>query len=272
MEGLFIDPLGHEFMRRGLLELMLLAAVFGPLGVWVVLLRQSYAAESVAHAVLPGLVVASLVGFPLVLGAAGGMLAGAALIALVARDERIGTDTAVAVVITGFVGAGALLALAPDVPARLKELLFGDPIGVAGDDLAVAAGAALAGLAVLAALHRPLALTAFDRSTAGALGARPSTVEFAVLAVLAVTVVAAVEAVGSLLVVALVIGPSAAALRLSPRLRPAMAAAVALGAAAAVIGLWASYHLEVAAGACVALANVLVFALSLGFRRGALAG
>ena len=272
MEGLLLDPLGHDFMRRGLLELVLLAAVFGPLGGWVVLFQQSYAAESVAHAVLPGLVIASLAGFPLVLGAAGGMLAGAALIALAAREVRLGPDTAVAVVITGFVGAGALLALEPDVPARLKELLFGDPIGVSGDDLAVAAGAALAGVAALTALHRPLALTAFDRTTAAALGARPAVAEFAVLAVLAVTVVAAVEAVGSLLVVALVIGPSAAALRLSPRLRPAMAAAVALGAGAAVIGLWASYHLEVAAGASVALANVLVFLLSLGVRRRELAG
>lgn len=272
MDGLVLDPLGHEFMRRGLLELVLLAAVFGPLGVWVVLYRQSYAAESVAHAVLPGLVVASLAGFPLVLGAAGGMLAGAALIAVAARDARIGPDTAVAVVITGFVGAGALLALEPEVPARLSELLFGDPLGIQGGDLAVAAAAAVAGIAVLAALHRPLALTAFDRTTAGALGARPALAEFAVLAVLAVTVVAAVEAVGSLLVVALVIGPSAAALRLSPRLRPAMGAAVALGAGAAVAGLWASYHLEVAAGAAVALANVLVFLLSLAVRRGALAG
>jgi ABC-type Mn2+/Zn2+ transport system permease subunit len=264
VHALLLDPLEHEFVRRALLELVLLAAVFGPLGVWVLLFRQAYAAESLAHAALPGLVIASLAGFPLVLGAAGGMLAGAALIALAAREVRLGADTAVAVVITAFVGAGALLALSPEVPARLRELLFGDPLGIAGDDLAVAAVAAAGGLATLVALHRPLGLTAFDRTTAPALGARPALAEFAVLGVLALTVVAAVEAVGTLLVVALVIGPSAAALRLASRLRAAMLIAVALGVAAAVIGLWASYHLDVAAGASVALANVLVFVAALG--------
>lgn len=263
MEAFLFDPLGHEFVRRGLLELVLLAAVFGPLGIWVLLFQQAYAAESIAHAVLPGLVIASLAGFPLVLGAAGGMFAGAALIALAARDVRLGPDTAVAAVITAFVGAGALLALSPDVPARLRELLFGDLIGIAGDDLAVAAVAAVCGLAALAVLHRPLVLSAFDRTTAGPLGARPALAEFAVLAVLALTVVAAVEAVGSLLVVALVIGPAAAALRLAHRLPVAMAAAVALGITAGVTGLWASYHLELAAGASVALANVLVFLVAL---------
>lgn len=263
MASFLFEPLSHEFVRRGLLELVLLAAILGPLGVWVLLFRQAYAAESIAHAVLPGLVIATLAGFPLVLGATGGMLVGAVLIALVARDERLGTDTAVAIVITAFVGAGALLALSPDVPARLRELLFGNPLGIADGDLAVAAVAAVAGLAVLAVLHRPLALTAFDRTTASAMGARPAVAELAVLALLAMSVVAAVEAVGSLLVIALVVGPSAAALRVANRLPAAMATAAVLGIAAAVAGLWASYHLELAAGASVALANVLVFCLSL---------
>ena len=267
MDGLLLDPLGHEFIRRGLLELVLLALILGPLGIWVLLFRQAYAAESIAHAALPGLVVAVLVGFPLVLGAAAGMLFGVAFVALVARDERLGTDTAVAVVITACVGGGALLALSPDVPARLSELLFGDPLGISDDDLAVAAAATVVGLGTLGALHRRLVLSSFDRTTARALGARPDTVEFALLAVLALAIVAAVEAVGSLLVVALVVGPAAAALRVSVRLPAAMATAALLGVAAAALGLYVSYHLEVAAGAAVALANVLAFAGALCFRR-----
>ena len=83
-----LDPFSGALMRRALAEVLLLALACGPLGVWIVLYRQSYAAESIAHAMLPGLVIAALAGAPLVLGAAGGVLAGAGAIALAGRDER----------------------------------------------------------------------------------------------------------------------------------------------------------------------------------------
>ena len=88
-----LEPFSSGIGRRALAEVVLLGLVCGPLGVWVLLLRQAYAAESLAHAMLPGLVLA-LTGLPLVLGAVGGLLAGAALIALAARDERIGATWA----------------------------------------------------------------------------------------------------------------------------------------------------------------------------------
>src|SRR4051795_8119397 len=78
-----VDPFADGFMRRALVEMLLLALVCGPLGVWVLLYRHSYAAESLSHGMLPGLVLAALVGAPLVLGAAGGVLVAAAGIALV---------------------------------------------------------------------------------------------------------------------------------------------------------------------------------------------
>src|SRR6476660_6344554 len=135
-------------MQRALAEVLLLALACGPLGVWIVLYRQSYAAESIAHAMLPGLAIAALAGAPLLLGAAGGVVAGAGAIALAGRDERVGSDAAVAVAVSALFGLGALLALSPDVPARLGELLFGDLLGVSGSDVleaaVVAGGAALA--------------------------------------------------------------------------------------------------------------------------------
>jgi ABC-type Mn2+/Zn2+ transport system permease subunit len=173
----------------------------------------------------------------------------------------------VAAVVTTFVGLGALLALSPDVPARLQELLFGDPLAVAGSDVALAAATAAVALAALAGLHRTLALAAFDPVNAHALGGRPALAVGAVLALLSLTVVAAVEALGSLLVIALVAGPAAAALRLARSLPAALVMAAGLAALAGIAGLYASYHLDVAAGAAVALAAVAVFLASLGVRR-----
>ena len=141
-----LEPFRSEIGMRMLAELVLLGVVFGPLGVWVLLMRHAYAAESLAHAMLPGLVLAAVAGLPLLVGAAGGLLLGAVLIAIAARDRRVGGDLAVAVTITALTGAGALLALAPETPAGLQERLFGDLLGVRGEDVAAAGALALAGL------------------------------------------------------------------------------------------------------------------------------
>ena len=114
--------------------------------------------------------LAALAEAPLLLGAAGGALVAAALIAFVARDARLGPDAGTAVAVTGLVGLGALLALAPDSPQRLEELLFGDPLGVTDGDLVAAAALFTLGGAALVALHRPLCAVAFDAAGAAAAG------------------------------------------------------------------------------------------------------
>ena len=256
------DPFASPIVQRALAELLILSLACGPLGVWVLLYRDAYAAESISHGMLPGLVIAALVGAPLLLGATGGVLVAAAAIALVARDRRLGSDIGVAVCVSALLGAGGLLALSPDSPPRLQELLFGDLLGISGGDL-VAAGALAGGVAIaLAAGHRSLALVGFDRGSAPSLGARPLRWELALLAVLAVTTVAAVQGLGNLLLVALILAPAAAALSLARRLPVAIALAVAIAALAGTAGLVLSFHLEVAAGASVALCAVALALLA----------
>lgn len=256
------DPFSEPLLRRALLELVLLGAACGPLGVWVVSYRQAYAAESFAHAMLPGLVLAALAGAPLVLGAAGGALAGAGAVSLAARDPRVDSDAAVAVAVSALLGGGVLIGLAPAAPARLGDLLFGDLLGAGDADLAAAGGLAVAVAAALACSHRRLVLAAFDAGTARALGASPRRTELLLLGVLALAVVAAVQGLGNLLVVALLVAPGAAALRLAATLPAALLLAAALAVIAGVGGLYASYYLDLAAGPAVALAAVLVYALA----------
>src|SRR3954447_4976449 len=141
--GWLTDPFQDAFMRCALVEVVILALACGPLGAWIVLYRQSYAAESMSHGMLPGLVVAALVGAPLVAGAAAGVLVAAAAIALAGRDERLGGDAGVAVAVSALFGLGALLALSPAVPPRLQELLFGDLLGATDADIAAAGALSL---------------------------------------------------------------------------------------------------------------------------------
>ena len=258
---LFLDPLRSGIWRRAALEVVLLGGICGALSFWVISYRLSYPAESLAHGLLPGLVLASLAGIPLVLGGLGGVALAAAMVAMAGRDPRVGADSATAVVVTGMFGLGALLALSPDAPPRLEELLFGDPLGVSDGDLLGAAALALGGTAVLAALHRPLCAVAFDSPGAGALGLRPGAVRLGLFMLLALSVAVAVQALWSLLVLAVLVAPAVAVSRGARTPAVAMAGGAAVAAASGLAGLTASYHLGSAAGASVALALCVAAAI-----------
>jgi ABC-type Mn2+/Zn2+ transport system permease subunit len=254
------DPWQQPFMVRALAEMALLGIAGGVLGCWVVFYGLSYSAESLAHGLFPGLVLAALAGFPLLLGGAAGIAVAAVGVALAARAPGLGRDTPVAVVVTALFGLGALLALSADAPPGLQSLLFGDVLGLTDADVALAAGLVVALLVLLAALHWRLLAVGFDRESASRLGVRPAAVDAALLLALALAIVVAVQGLGNLLVVALLVGPAATARLLARRLGPMMALGAALGAACGAAGLYASYHFDTAAGASIAAIMVLLYA------------
>jgi ABC-type Mn2+/Zn2+ transport system permease subunit len=256
-----LDPLRSGIDRRALLEVALLGAVCGGLGFWVVVERLGYAAESLSHGLLPGLVLAALAGAPLLLGAAGGVAVAAVLISVAARDPRIGPEAGTGVVVTGLVGLGALLALTPDSPQRLEELLFGDPLGVSDSDLVAAGVLAATGGLVLFVLHRPLAAMAFDGEGAAALGLRPRLLRLALLGLVAAAVAVAVQGLGALLSLAVLVAPALAVRHRAGSAGRAIVAGAAVGVAGGVAGIYVSHHADLAAGATVALTLCLAAAL-----------
>ena len=90
------DPWSGEIMRRAFAEVVLLGIAGGAIGCWIVLNELSYGAESLPHAMFPGLVVAALAGAPLLVGGSAGLLAAAIAIAIAARTPLIGRDSAIA--------------------------------------------------------------------------------------------------------------------------------------------------------------------------------
>jgi ABC-type Mn2+/Zn2+ transport system permease subunit len=251
-----LDPWQHGFMQRAVLELTLIGVLTGVLGCWIVFYELSYSAESLAHALFPGLVGATLLGLPLLLGAFFGLAAAAVAIALAAVTPGIGRDTAVAVTITTLFGLGVLLALTPAAPPGIQGLLFGDPLAITGGDLVTAVAVCALALVALAVLYRPLLAVGFERGNARALGLRPVFLELALIALVALAILVAVQALGNLLVVAILVAPAATARLLSRRLPAMMATAVAIAVAGSVGGLYLSYSAGLAAGASIALVFV----------------
>jgi ABC-type Mn2+/Zn2+ transport system permease subunit len=256
---LLVHPWAFGFMQRALLELVLVGVVGGVLGCWIVFYELSYSAESLAHSLFPGLVLAAVLGFPLVAGGAIGVLGAAVAVALAARVPGINRDTSVAVVITSLFGLGVLLALMPATPPGLEGLLFGDLLGVSRSDLITAAALTAVVLVALAALHRQLLAVGFDRLTARALGGRPLVVDLALLALIAAATLIAVRGLGNLLVVAVLVAPAATARLLTRRLAPMMLLAAALAVASGTGGLYLSYYASTAGGASVAAVLVAAY-------------
>lgn len=258
-----LEPLQQPFMQRAIAEVVLIGVAGGALGCWVVFYGLSYAAESLAHSIFPGLVLAAIAGIPLLLGATPAIFVAALAIALAGRIAGVSREAAVAVVVTTMFGLGVLLALSPSSPPGVGTLLFGDVFGATDADLATAAGLALVVVATLGLLHGQLLATGFDRGAARALGASPALVDAALLVLLGAGIVVAVQGLGNLVVVAVFVGPAAAARQLSDRMLPMMALAVGLAVLGGIGGLYLSYYAGTAGGASVALAIVAFYLLSL---------
>lgn len=266
------DPWTEAIVRRAFAEVALLGLAGGALSAWIVFYGLSYSAESLAHGLLPGLVVAALIGAPLLLGGAVGLVVAALGVALAGRIPAIGRDTAVAVVVTTLFGLGVLLALTPASPPGLQGLLFGDVLGASSTDLALAAGLALATVGVLWLAHDRLLAVGFDRGGAAALGVRPLAVDALLLVLLAAALLVAVQGLGNLLVVAVLVAPAATARRVARRMAPLMGLAAAVAVLAGAGGLYLSYYVGIAAGASIAGALVTAYlvsvaATSIGHRR-----
>jgi ABC-type Mn2+/Zn2+ transport system permease subunit len=256
------DPWSEPVMRHALLEGALVGTCGGLLGPWLVLHRLAYPAESLAHGLLPGLVGASLLGVPLLLGGAAGLAVAAVAIALAGRVSLADRDAAVAAVVSGLLGLGILLGLSPSAPPGIESLLFGDVLGVTDGDL-WAAGALAVVLAVVLFVGRPrLLAVGFDRAAAPALGVRVATIDLVLLALLAATLLVAVQGLGNLLVVAVLLAPAGAARALTDRVGPMLAVSAAIAVTGAGAGLYLSYYARTAAGASIAAVLAAAFLLA----------
>jgi manganese/iron transport system permease protein len=193
----------------------------------------------------------------------------AVLLTGIGANRRVGADAALAILLTSFFSLGVVLvSRTPSYTADLTVFLFGRVLAVDRADLLQSLALALVVLGTLWALRKELVLRAFDPEGAAAMGYRTATLDLVLNLLIALVVVAAVKAVGTVLVVALIIVPAAAARLLADRVATTAALAGALGALGGWLGLAASYEVSVghgvrlASGATIVVVLVALFALA----------
>ena len=273
MVGLLLDPFGSAFMARALVEALLLGVVAGVVSVFVVLRRLAFVSDALTHTVFPGVVIGFLVAGTggIVWGALVFAVLSAVLLAVLSGRARVTEDASMAVLLTGFFAVGVVLvSRRSSYTADLTAFLFGRILTVDTGQIVVTAVLGGLVLLALALLGKELVLRAFDPAGAAARGYRVVLLDLVLNLAVALVVVAAVRAVGTVLVIALLVVPGAAARLLSDRLAVVFAAAAGIGALAGWLGLVASYEasvghgLRLASGATVVLVLVVLYGVAAG--------
>ncbi|MBO4271601.1 iron chelate uptake ABC transporter family permease subunit [Microbispora triticiradicis] len=258
-------------MARALAELVVLGALAGTVGVLVLLRRLAFVSDTLTHTVFPGVVIGHLMAGDggVFWGALAAGVVTAVLLTLLTARRRVSEDAALAVLLTTLFAVGVVLvSRQTGFTSDLTAFLFGRVLTVTEEQLAQTAVVTVLVVALLAALRRPLLLRAFDPVGARAAGVRVDLLDLVVNVAVALVVVAAVKAVGTILVIALLVVPAAAARSLSDRLVVIVPLAALLGAAAGWLGLVASYEasigygLRLASGATVVLVLVGLYGLA----------
>ena len=261
MEALLLEPLALPFMVRGLSAAILIGVVAPVLGCYVVLRGMAFFGDALAHIVLPGVVIAFLLGWPLLVGALVVGVLAALLINLISGTTTIKEDSAIGVVFVGAFALGiALISLrGGDYGEELEHILFGNLLDVSQTDLFVIALLAAIVLVFIAAFFKELQVLAFDQVLATTMQLPVGLLNNLLLVLLAVVIVVSLSAVGVVLVLAMLITPAAAAFLLTRRLPTMMLLAAVFGVVSGVVGLYLSFHLEVASGPMIVLVATSIF-------------
>ena len=265
---LLLEPFTVSFMQRALLAGMLVAVICGVVGTWVVLRGMAFLGEAMAHGMLPGIAVATLIGAPPVLGAAFSAAAMSAGIGLLQRRGRLSADTSIGLLFVASLALGVIIisgsqSFATDATA----ILFGDILAATAGDLVILALVGAVTLVVAALGHRSFVAVAVDPRQALLLGLRPRLAHLLLVGLITLAVVAAYQAVGSLLVVGMLLGPAVASGRWATRISHTMMLAAAIGAASVAVGLLVSWYAGTAAGATIAFVAIASAAISAALRQ-----
>lgn len=258
----WVEPLRYPFMVRALVAATLVGITGGVVGSLLLVRRWSLLGDAISHAVLPGVAVAYLLGWPYFAGALASGLLTAIGIGLVERHTPLKSDAATGILFIGAFAAGLALLGRMRSTVDVFHILFGNVLGVSVEDLWLTAVTGLTAVAIVVALFKELQLWAFDPVAAHVMGLPTGALHYLVLALACATIVAAIRAVGIVLALAMLLTPPATAYLLSRRLPQMMALAAAFGALSGLFGLYLSFYLNLASGPAMVLVATGAFLLA----------
>ncbi|MFQ5840004.1 MAG: iron chelate uptake ABC transporter family permease subunit [Candidatus Methylomirabilales bacterium] len=260
-----LGPLQYGFMQHALVAAMIVGVVSAVVGSFLLVKQWALLGDAISHAVLPGVAIAFLLGWPFFVGAVVTGLLTALGIGFVERNSRIRQDAAMGLLFVSAFALGLAIISRIQSPVDLFHILFGNVLAVSRLDLLLTAATGIVVVGAIALLYKELLLWAFDPIMAESVGLPVRRLHYLMILLTSLTIVASLQAVGIVLVVAMLIAPAATAYLLTDRFHRMILLAALLGALSGVAGLYLSFYLDVASGATMVLVGATLFSASLLF-------
>lgn len=258
-----VGPFEYSFMVRALIVSVLVGVMCPVLGAYVITRGRAFMGDALAHSVLPGMVVAFLLGISPFIAAVPVGIVIAILMGGISRRTGISEDTSIGIIFAGMFALGlVMLSRASNITVNIEDLLLGQVLGVSRSDVYTSLGLTALVLIGLFAFHRQLVYTTFDPVGAKVVGIRTGLIEYVLLALLALVIVIGIQAAGIVLVMAMLITPAATAYLLARRFVEVMVLGAFLGAVSAVTGLYLSFHVDLPSGPAMALVATGMFGVA----------
>lgn len=265
------SPFAYSFMQRGFLAALLVGVLCSVVGVYIVLRGMAFLGDALAHAILPGVAIAYLLGGNLILGAFVAAIAVAIGIGFFSNEGTIKEDTAIGILFSAAFALGvALISSIRTYAVDLSHILFGNVLGVSVNDLIFTAVLTVIILIIVAVNYKQFMVISFDPILATMMRLPVQFLRYLMLVMLGLTVVVSIQTVGVGLAAAMLVTPAASAYLLTRRLPSMMIVSAVIGALSSLVGLYVSYYINIASGSAIVLTATFIFFLAFLFspRRG----
>lgn len=259
-----IEPFELAFQQRALLGGSLAAVALAITGTWVVIRGMTFLGDALVHGVVPGIALAVLFDFNVVIGAAAAAAVMLMGITLVHRQTTFTEDTGIGLLFVGMLGVGVILiSRTASYAGDLTAILFGDALGITSEDIGWLGLVAAISVVVTVLMYRPFLVLSFNEQKAQLLGMRPRLAHAVLLGLIAVSVIGSFQTVGTMLVFGLLVGPPATAALIVRRVPAMMLVGAAIGVLSVAAGLLLSFHLGTSGSATMAVIPIVLFFLVL---------
>ncbi|MCA9988843.1 MAG: metal ABC transporter permease [Anaerolineales bacterium] len=263
MNGIFA-PFAFEFFRNGTIAAVLVGALCGLIGVYIVLRGMSYIGHGLSHAIFGGAVVAFVIQFNFYLGAGIWGFVAALLINQTVRRTRINADAAIGVITTASFAIGvALISRYRRFTQSFDAALFGNILGVTQTDVLVIAVVTLLVTVTIFFLYKQLLFTTFDAEVASVFGVKTQWVETWFALILAAAIIASMQILGVTMIAAALVIPAIVARLLTDSFHRMVVLSTAIGAFSGLAGMYLSFYVDISSGATIVLLQAVLFCLAL---------
>jgi manganese/iron transport system permease protein len=255
-----ITPFTYEFMQRGFIASVIIGIICSVIGCYVVIRSMAFMGDAMAHAILPGVAIAYILGGNLTLGALIASIIIALGIGQLSKQGRLKEDTAIGILFSAFLALGILIISSIRTYAvDLSHILFGNILGVSRNDLIFTAATGFVVLLFIFIFYKEFMIISFDQVFARVVKIPVEVYRNLMLILMALTIVASIQTVGVVMIAAMLVTPAASAFLLSKRLPAMMGISSLIGVLSSIIGLYISYYANVASGAAIVLTATVIF-------------